>query len=148
MEAATASHTQANEQRERAVVRAAVTRIINEMTTAMKGAPSQQGELDPQVADLTDVNNIEEETEASLGYEDAISIARNRALRQLQEVRNHETTSSTSNNVSRMEVQRLQKCNVSWRKSTQSSCPTNTPLLSCFFARPTNVYFMRVFVTP
>ncbi|XP_042146263.1 uncharacterized protein LOC121835823 [Ixodes scapularis] len=133
-EAATASRSEANEQRERAtameklkkkraVVRAAVTRIINEMTTAMKGAPSQQGELDEklsllalkekslreldqQVADLTDVNDIEEETEASLGYEDAISIARTRALRQLQEVTNNETTSSTSSNVSRMEVQR------------------------------------------
>ncbi|XP_040074731.1 uncharacterized protein LOC120846891 [Ixodes scapularis] len=109
--------------KKQAVVRAAVTRIINEMTTVMKGAPSQQGELDEklsllalkekslreldqQVADLTDVNDIEEETEASLGYEDAISIARTRALRQLQEVTNNETTSSTSSNVSRMEVQR------------------------------------------
>ncbi|KAM7283086.1 uncharacterized protein ISCGN_000249 [Ixodes scapularis] len=109
--------------KKRAVVQAAVTGIINEMTTAMKGAPSQQGELDEklsllalkekslreldqQVADLTDVNDIEEETEASLGYEDAISIARTRALRQLQEVTNNETTSSTSSNKSRMEVQR------------------------------------------
>ncbi|KAG0412464.1 hypothetical protein HPB47_010402 [Ixodes persulcatus] len=114
------------------VVLSAITRLINEMTTAVNQLPRQQGELeykitlltlnkkshpelDTFIADLVDESNIEEEMEASLAYEDSISIPRSRALRELQQPqpKNNETISLASNNASRSEGQGMNGATVS-----------------------------------
>lgn len=43
---------------------------------------------------------------------------------------------------------RLQRTQRQLEENHQSSCLPSTSLLGCLFARPTNVYFMRDFVTP
>ncbi|XP_040070022.1 uncharacterized protein LOC120842883 [Ixodes scapularis] len=117
--------------KKRGVVRSVITRLINEMRTTMNQLPAQQGELEDKITRLTlnekslreldmliadpvDENNIEEEMHSILAYEDSISIARSRALREFQKLqpKNNETTTSASNNASHSERHRVNSATV------------------------------------